>query len=113
MPDGDRGDQEEIKVLTAENLNFIRKIASEFEAKRVLLFGSSLGVSEEEANDIDLAVEGLDSLTAYHFMLKLFNAPELKGKPVDVVRLEANVPILPIILDEGIEIYDGRKTTLS
>jgi predicted nucleotidyltransferase len=100
-------------LLATENLNFIRRTAAEFGAKRVLLFGSSLGVSEDEANDIDLAVEGLDSLTAYNFMLQLFKAPELKGKPVDVVRLEAKVPILPIILDEGVEIYDDRETTLS
>jgi hypothetical protein len=46
-------------------------------------------------------------------MLKLFEAPELERKPVDVVRLEANVPILPIILDEGVEIYDDREAALS
>jgi hypothetical protein len=69
--------------------------------------------TKNEANDIDLAVEGLDPLAAYNFMLKLFEAPELERKPVDVVRLEANVPILPIILDEGVEIYDDREAALS
>jgi len=100
-------------LLTAESLNFIRKTAAEFGAKRVLLFGSSVGASENDARDVDLAVEGLDSLAAYNFMLKLFEAPELGEKPVDVVRLEANVPILPIILDEGVEIYDGREAAVS
>jgi predicted nucleotidyltransferase len=102
-----------IGLLRAESLSFIRKTAGEFGAKRVLLFGSALGAPEDEANDIDLAVEGLDSLAAYNFMMKLFEAPELNEKPVDVVRLEAaNVPILPIILDEGVEIYSEREAAL-
>ncbi len=95
-------------MLTVKSLDFIRRTAEEFGARRVLLFGSALAEAEEDAGDIDLAVEGLDSLAAYDFMLKLFEAPELGEKPVDVVRIEAKVPILPIILDEGVEIYDGE-----
>ncbi|MDR1979363.1 MAG: nucleotidyltransferase domain-containing protein [Synergistaceae bacterium] len=99
-------------MLTQSSLDFIKERAEKFGAKRVLLFGSALTGPEEEANDIDLAVEGLDSLQAYGFTMELFEALELGEKPVDVVRMEARAPILPIILDEGIEIYREHENTV-
>jgi predicted nucleotidyltransferase len=100
-------------LLAKRGLDFIQKTAERFGAKRVLLFGSVIDKSLQEANDIDIAVEGLDSLSAYDFMLELFEAPELGEKPVDVIRVESDVPILPIILDESVEIYNVRDTVLS
>jgi predicted nucleotidyltransferase len=101
------------EMLTDFSLNFIRETAEKFGAKRVLLFGSALTGSEDEARDIDLAVEGLDSLQIYEFMMELFEAPELNGKPVDVIHIESRPPILPIILDEGVEIYHEHERIVS
>ena len=52
-------------MLNDTSLAFIRSVAEEYGAARILLFGSCLTGSEDEAKDIDLAVEGL-SLKDYH-----------------------------------------------
>ena len=48
-------------MLNDTSLAFIRSVAEEYGAARVLLFGSCLTGPEGEAKDIDLAVEGLSS----------------------------------------------------
>jgi predicted nucleotidyltransferase len=95
-------------MLRKESLLFIRATAQEYGARRVLLFGSCLDTPEEKADDIDLAVEGLPRSDYRKFWSKLLWADELKGKSVDVVRIEENGFLVPIILDEGREIYAER-----
>lgn len=96
-------------MLKLDSLDFIRSVAEEYGAARVLLFGSCLIRSENETGDIDLAVEGLASDDYHAFWDRLLWADELGGKSVDVVRIESNGFLVPIILDEGVEIYAGRK----
>ncbi len=97
-------------MLRDASLEFIRATAEEFGAKRVLLFGSCLAVPEEEAGDIDLAVEGLSSGDYQDFWDRLLWADELNGKTVDVIRIEDRGFLVPIILYEGMEIYVARET---
>jgi predicted nucleotidyltransferase len=97
-------------MLREESLSFIRAVAGEYGASRVLLFGSCLTGSEEEAHDIDLAVEGLSRSDCWDFWGRLLWADELDGKSVDVVRIEDNGFLVPIILDEGMEIYVARES---
>ena len=96
-------------MLNATSLAFIRSVAEEYGAARVLLFGSCLTGPEGEAKDIDLAVEGLSSKDYHAFWDRLLWADELGGKPVDVIRVEDNGFLVPIILDEGAEIYADRE----
>jgi predicted nucleotidyltransferase len=96
-------------MLRQESLLFICATAQEYGVKRVLLFGSCLNTPEEKTNDIDLAVEGLSRRDYRRFWNKLLWADELKGKSVDVVRIEENGFLVPIILDEGREIYVERE----
>jgi len=42
-----------------ESLMFIRALSEEYGAARVFLFGSCLLLPQEDARDIDLAVEGI------------------------------------------------------
>jgi predicted nucleotidyltransferase len=97
-------------MLRESSLSFIRTVAEEYEATRVLLFGSCLEKSEEDVRDIDLAVEGLSRGVYFDFCGRLLWADELGGKTVDVVRVEDNGFLIPIILDEGIEIYAERES---
>ncbi len=97
-------------MLYDASLAFIRTTAEEFGASRVLLFGSCLTVPEEEAGDIDLAVEGLSDDDYDKFWDRLLWADELNGKSVDVVRIESGNFLIPIILYEGMEIYAARET---
>ena len=95
-------------MLSDTSLTFIRSVAEEYGAARVWLFGSCLTGPEGEAKDIDLAVEGLSSKDYHAFWDRLLWADELGGKPVDVIRVEDNGFLVPIILDEGAEIYADR-----
>ena len=96
-------------MLNATSLSFIRSVAEEYGAARILLFGSCLTEPEERAKDIDLAVEGLSPKDYHAFWDRLLWADELGGKPVDVSRVEDNGFLVPIILDEGAEIYADRE----
>ena len=96
-------------MLDDKSLAFIRSVAEEYGAARILLFGSCLTEPEGKAKDIDLAVEGLSPKDYHAFWDRLLWADELGGKPVDVIRVEENGFLVPIILDEGAEIYADRK----
>jgi predicted nucleotidyltransferase len=96
-------------MLCDSSLNFIRATAEKYGASRVLLFGSCLSTPEDEVGDIDLAVEGLSSDDYHAFWDCLLWAEELKEKTVDMIRIEDNGFLVPIILDEGVEIYAERE----
>lgn len=89
-------------MLQAENLDFIKNCAREFDVKAVWLFGSAL-TDEPGARDIDLAVEGLDARRFYEFYGRLyFGLP----KPVDLVDLSEDLPIVSLIRRDGTLIYE-------
>jgi predicted nucleotidyltransferase len=96
-------------MLHENSLEYIRSLGSEFGARRILLFGSCLNSPEHEAGDIDIAVEGLSRGDYWDFWRRVLWADGLGEKTVDVVRIEDNGFLVPIILDEGIEIYVERK----
>jgi predicted nucleotidyltransferase len=96
-------------MLKQSSLDFIQLTAERFGAARILLFGSCLRKSEDEAGDIDLAVYGL-SYKNYELMAnELLWAPELNSKNVDLIRAESFLPIMVIAEHEGVPIYE-RKT---
>jgi predicted nucleotidyltransferase len=96
-------------MLEDDRLRFIRMVSEKFGAKRVILFGSCLNNPEQAAGDIDIAVEGLSKSDYWDFWRRLLWAEELGGKAVDVVRVEDNGFLVPIIIDEGEEIYVEGK----
>lgn len=83
----------------------IASIAEEFRVRTVWMFGSALE-DEEQATDIDLAVEGLAPEKFFDFYGRLFF--ELP-KPVDLVDLSQNPPIAVIIREKGVRIYERGK----
>lgn len=89
-------------MLKAETLDFIKACAREYDVKAVWLFGSALG-DEASARDIDLAVEGIDTKRFYDFYDRLFFG---LSKPVDLVDLSEDLPIVPVIRQKGTLIYE-------
>jgi len=92
-------------MLKPETLKYLQKTAKEFGVKKLILFGSCLRKPEDEAGDIDLAIEGIEGFF-YKFMGELLMSKEL-NKLVDVVDLSDDAPINVYILDEGVTIYEG------
>ncbi len=79
----------------------IRDIARKYNARRVLLFGSSL-LPDKESRDIDIAVEGILAKDFFRFygdlMLTL-------SKPVDVIDLSVKSKFHQLVQEEGAPLY--------
>ena len=92
-------------MYSEELKQIVKSCAEQYGAKSVWLFGSA-AQDEQNAKDIDLAVEGLDSKSFFDFYGRLFF--ELP-KPVDLVDLSQNPPIAAIVRQKGIRIYERRS----
>ena len=89
-------------MISQNLIQAVRNCAEEFGVKAVWLFGSSLE-DENQATDIDLAVEGLDPAKFFDFYGRLyFELP----KPVDLVDLSQNLPISIVVRTKGVRIYE-------
>ena len=80
----------------------IVSIATQYNVKRVLLFGSSAFSRSKEGNDIDLAVEGVREEDFFKFYGELLFS--LK-KPVDLIDLSLKNKFNYLVQREGIPIY--------
>ncbi len=89
-------------MLSPDIEKTIKVCAREFNVKAVWIFGSSLE-EDTEAQDIDLAVEGIAPDRFFKFYARLFMA---LTKPVDLVDLSQDSPIATIIRDKGVCIYE-------
>lgn len=79
----------------------IIRLAREYGARKVWLFGSA--IKETEYNDIDIGVEGLPGAKVYELFSRLFDA---LPKPVDLIDMDGENPIRHIIRDRGVIIYE-------
>lgn len=87
-------------MITKQEKSIIKRLAIRYQAKRVLLFGSSL--SKKAARDIDLAVEGVPAKSFFNFYGELlFSLP----KSVDLIDLSRDSKFTRIIRQEGLAIY--------
>ena len=92
-------------MLKPQSIAYIKSTAERFGAEKILLFGSCLEMPEEEANDIDLVVYGLDPITHWDMMAEMSWPAELGGKQVDLVRAENQEPIM-VFASKGVPIYE-------
>lgn len=88
-------------MINKEDKIKIVKISKKYGISRVFLFGSSLNDSTE-ANDIDIAIEGLKDANFFKFYGELIFS---LSKPVDVVDLTNKSKITDIIYSEGLQLY--------
>jgi predicted nucleotidyltransferase len=92
-------------MLSTKSIEYIKSMAERFGAEKILLFGSCLEMPEEEANDIDLVVYGLDPTSYWKMMDEMAWPDELNGKWVDLIRAENNQPVM-VFASEGVPIYE-------
>jgi len=88
-------------MVSQNDIETIKLLSSKYNVHKVVLFGSSLD-SRQEANDIDLAVEGVASKDYYRYCGELMMA---LTKPVDIVDLSVPCKFTDIILEEGVVLY--------
>ena len=88
-------------MISESDKKAIVDLAVKYKVGRLLLFGSSLDPNRE-AEDIDLAVEGLRADLFFKFYGELiFNL----SKPVDLVDIEKKSRFRDLILEESIQLY--------
>ncbi len=88
-------------MISKDDKKTIRIIAKKYNAKRVLLFGSSLS-SEKESRDIDIAVEGVKHKCFFSFYGDLITD---LTKPVDLIDLSGTSKFVKMIQKEGVLLY--------
>ena len=103
-------------MLKPESIAYIKEVAERFGAEKILLFGSCLQKNQEEANDIDLLVYGLDAFQHWDMAREIMWTPKLDSKPVDLIRAEDDPPIM-VYAEKGVPIYERvaerRRETIS
>lgn len=88
-------------MVSQNDIETIKRLSSKYHAGKVVLFGSSVD-SEREANDIDLAIDGIPADKYYKYCGELMMS---LSKPVDIVDLSVPSKFVDIILEEGIVLY--------
>lgn len=88
-------------MVSQDDVETIKQLSRKYNAQKVVLFGSSLD-PQRQANDIDLAIEGVAPKDYYRYCGELMMA---LTKPVDIVDLSVPCKFNDIILEEGIVLY--------
>ena len=88
-------------MISNEDKIKVEEIAKKYNVSKLYLFGSSLD-SYREANDIDLAVEGIEHSLFFKFYSELIFS---LSKPVDVLDLNKKSLFSDLVRSEGILLY--------
>jgi predicted nucleotidyltransferase len=92
-------------AITQEHIDIAIRLAKEYEATRLLLFGSALE-DPENANDLDLGVEGIEPSKFFLFGGVLEDIIRIT---VDIVPLETQSRFVEHIKKYGKYIYDTAR----
>ena len=87
-------------MIDEKDRKIIQDIAGKYKISTVMLFGSSLS-GENEARDIDIAIEGIASSQFFAFYGELLCA---LSKPVDVIDLSEKSKFNELIMKKGIRL---------
>lgn len=88
-------------MISEEDKITLLKIAKKYKISKLYLFGSNLE-SEREANDIDIAIEGIPESEYFKFYGDLIFS---LSKPVDLIDLRKKTQFTDLIKSEGILLY--------
>ncbi|MGD1006172.1 MAG: nucleotidyltransferase domain-containing protein [Ignavibacteriaceae bacterium] len=88
-------------MISNEDKIKVEEIAKKYRVSKLYLFGSSLDPCRE-ANDIDLAVEGIEYSLFFKFYSELIFS---LSKPVDVLDLDKASLFCDLVKSEGILLY--------
>jgi len=88
-------------MVTEHEKEIILRCAREYSASSVLLFGSSIE-DNQDADDIDLGVKGIEHKLFFKFYARLVR---LLSRPVDLVDLTQKSLFNDIVEQTGVKIY--------
>ena len=88
-------------MISEQDKATITEVARRYNVRGVLLFGSSAD-PKTEANDIDLAVEGIAPEEFFSFYGDLLFG---LSKPVDLIDLSSDTKFNRLVYREGIRLY--------
>ena len=88
-------------MISEQDKSKIFEIAKKYNVSRVFLFGSSIDTGKE-AQDIDLAVEGVSDALFFKFYGELIFS---LSKPVDLIDLNKKSRFNDIVRSESILLY--------
>lgn len=88
-------------MITDADKNIILQCAKKYNVSSVILFGSSISKGNQ-ANDIDIAVKGIEPRLFFKFYAELFKH---LSKPVDLVDLSRKTLFNELIEETGVSIY--------
>lgn len=88
-------------MISEQDKTKIINIGVQYRVSEILLFGSSID-PDREANDIDLAVAGIDPENFFNFYGDLLF--EL-SKPVDLIDLSSDTKFNRLVYRDGIRLY--------
>jgi len=88
-------------MIAEKDRQLIKDLARKHSISRVLLFGSSVS-GQDSANDIDIAIEGIEDGAFFAFCGDVTIA---LSKPVDVVDISRQSKFNELIRKEGVELY--------
>ncbi|HEW79709.1 MAG TPA: nucleotidyltransferase domain-containing protein [Phycisphaerales bacterium] len=88
-------------MISEKDKTTIIDTASRYKASLVLLFGSSAD-PKQQAQDIDLGVEGINPKDFFRFYGDLLFS---LSRPVDVIDLSSKSKFTEIVRQEGIPLY--------
>ena len=88
-------------MITEHEKDIILRCAKKYNASSVLLFGSSIEKGQD-ANDIDLAIKGVEQKFFFKFYAELVKH---LSRPVDLIDLSRKSLFNDIIEQTGVKIY--------
>ncbi|MCM8783184.1 MAG: nucleotidyltransferase domain-containing protein [Candidatus Omnitrophica bacterium] len=88
-------------MISDKDKNIILQNAKKYKVSQVILFGSSIAEGID-ANDIDVAIKGIERRKFFKFYAELFKA---LSKPVDLIDLSEKSLFNKIIEETGVKIY--------
>ncbi len=88
-------------MISEHEKNIVMGCARKYNVSSVILFGSSLE-DDKQANDIDLAVKGIDKRLFFKFYGEL---TKNLSKPVDLIDLSYKSLFNDIVEETGVIIY--------
>ena len=87
-------------MITEKDKSLIIESAKKYDAKYIILFGTS--ASDAESNDIDIAVKGVKPENFFKFYAEIFKRAT---KPVDLIDLTEKSAFNALVEKNGIRIY--------
>ena len=88
-------------MIAEKDRDIILQCAKKYNVVSVFLFGSSIDKSME-ANDIDIAVKGIEPRLFFKFYAELFKR---LSKPVDLIDLSRKTLFNSLVEETGMKIY--------